>query len=75
MQGYPYLRRSKPSVGVRLGVGSAGAQQHELRSRDWEAAGDMLSPAIRAVLLALETRIAGLGARLAQYSGNSSRPP
>jgi transposase len=47
-----------------------------------EAAGEVLSPAIRAAILALEAQVAALQAevaelraRLAQHSGNSSRPP
>ncbi|MEW6422950.1 MAG: IS66 family transposase [Deinococcota bacterium] len=40
-----------------------------------EAAGEVLSPAVRAAILALEARIAELEARLGQHSGNSSRPP
>lgn len=40
-----------------------------------EAAGEVLSPAVRAVILALEARITELEARLAQDSSNSSRPP
>ena len=47
-----------------------------------EAAGEVLSPAVRAVLLAQETRIATLEtrvreleARLRQNSANSSQPP
>jgi transposase len=51
----------------------------------FEAAGEVLSPAVRAALLALEqiaaqvprleARIRELEARLAQDSTNSSRPP
>ncbi|HYW05485.1 MAG TPA: IS66 family transposase [Longimicrobium sp.] len=40
-----------------------------------EAAGEVLSSAVRAAILALEARIAELEARLGQHSGNSSRPP
>lgn len=40
-----------------------------------EAAGEVLSPAVRAVILALEGRIRDLEARLGQDSSNSSRPP
>jgi transposase len=40
-----------------------------------DAAGEVLSPAVRAVILALEARIRELEARLASNSTNSSRPP
>ena len=40
-----------------------------------EAAGEVLSPAVRAVIVALEARIRELEARLGQDSTNSSRPP
>lgn len=40
-----------------------------------EAAGEVLSPAVRAVILALEARIRELEVRLASNSTNSSRPP
>jgi transposase len=40
-----------------------------------EASGEVLSPAVRAALTTLETRIGELEARLGQNSTNSSRPP
>jgi len=53
--------------------------------KELEAAGEVITPAVRAVILSLEAiaarvplleaRIAELEARLAQHSGNSSRPP
>jgi transposase len=42
---------------------------------DLIAAGEVLSPGVRAVLLALESRVRELEARLGQNSRNSSRPP